>query len=125
MGPKILVADDDVGSRALIRTALCGFDVFEVGDGIELLELLSHENQYSLIVTDIRMGWFDGIHAAASVRTAGISAPIILLTGQTDSGVAQRAARIPDSVLIHKPFSIREFVSRVHGLLRRSMCPVC
>lgn len=119
MTPNIIVADDDAGTRELIKTALSGFDVVEAGDGVELLELLADASMVALIVTDVDMGWFDGIQAAAAARAAGVSTPIILISGKTGPAIASRAARIPDSTLLHKPFSLSAFVALARCMATR------
>jgi CheY-like chemotaxis protein len=110
---NIVVADDDADMRELMKVALSGFDVFEACSGIELLEVLADDARFDLIVTDVDMGWFDGIQAAATARTAGLRAPIVVITGMAGAAVADRVARIPGAVLLRKPFSVAELVALV------------
>jgi two-component system OmpR family response regulator len=113
---NIVVADDDAETRALVRDALTGCDVFEACNGTELLEALSDTVRFDLIVTDVDMGWFDGIQAAATVRTAGLRTPIVVITGMPGAAVAARVARIPGAVLLRKPFAVAELVQLVARL---------
>ncbi len=113
---RIVVADDDAETRELVKVALAGCDVFEACNGIELLEVLSDIARLDLIVTDVNMGWFDGIQAAATARTAGLRTPIVVITGLAGAAVAARVARIPGAVLLRKPFAVAELVALVARL---------
>ena len=113
---NIVVADDDADTRELVKAALPGFEVFEASDGIELLEVLASTRPCHLIVTDVDMGWLDGIQAAATARTAGLRTPILVITGMTGARVAERVARIPGAVLLRKPFSVTELIALVAHL---------
>jgi two-component system, response regulator FlrC len=113
---NIVVADDDADTRALVKAALVGFEVFEACNGIELLEVLADAVRCDLIVTDVDMGWLDGIQAVANARTAGLRTPIVVITGIAGAGVAERVARIPGAFLLRKPFSIAELIALVAHL---------
>jgi two-component system OmpR family response regulator len=114
MPPKLLIADDDPDIRELLRDALSArFEVVEAKTGIELLELLADPGQFDLIITDIDMGWFDGIHAVAGARTAGVDVPIIVITAMSGPVVERRVACIPGAVLVQKPFSVASLVALV------------
>ena len=113
---NILVVDDDADTRDLVKAALTGFEVFEASNGIELLEVLADAGRCDLIVTDVDMGWLDGIQAAAIARTAGLRTPIVVITGMTGASVAERVARIPGAVLLRKPFSVTELIALVAHL---------
>jgi CheY-like chemotaxis protein len=113
---NIVVADDDAETRELVKVALAGCDVFEACNATELLEALSDTARFDLIVTDVDMGWFDGIQAAATARTAGLHTPIVVITGMAGAAVAARVARIPGAVLLRKPFAVAELVQLVARL---------
>ena len=112
----IVVADDDADTRDLVKAALTGFSIIEASSGIELLEVLANTGHCDLIVTDVDMGWLDGIQAAATARTAGLRTPIVVITGMTGASVDERVARIPNAVLLRKPFSIAELITLVAHL---------
>ena len=120
----VVVADDDADTRELLKAALTGFEVFEASDGIELLEVLANAGHCDLIVTDVDMGWLDGIQAAATARTAGLRIPIVVITAMTGASIPERVARIPNAVLLRKPFSVTELialVARLTGAARSDM----
>jgi len=93
---NVIVADDDPDIRELLREALApDFHVTEADTGIALLEMLAAPRVYDAIVTDIDMGFFDGIQASAAARTAGIATPIVVITAMQEASTARRVARIP------------------------------
>jgi len=80
---KILVADDSITTRLLLRSALeaSGFSVRTAADGDEALRLALSES-FDLIVSDIRMPCLDGLELTsrlrANARTASV--PVVLFS---------------------------------------------
>ncbi len=114
-----VIADDDEDMRCLVREALSSFTVHEAATGVELLEQVALARELHLIVTDIDMGWFDGIQAVASVRSAGVSVPIIVITGSSEPGPLARVAQVPNAMLLRKPFSLAELRAHAERLTRQ------
>jgi|GEM_PF-6044384 len=114
-----VIADDDEDTRSLVREALSSFTVHEAATGIELLEQVAHARELDLIVTDIDMGWFDGIHAVACLRGAGVAVPIIVITASSEPGPLARVAQLPDAMLLRKPFSPAELRAHAERLTRQ------
>ena len=73
---RILVADDDEGTRHLISAVLAGagFDVNAAADGQQAWEALLHEH-YDLLVTDNEMPRLTGIQLIERICEAGIACP--------------------------------------------------
>ena len=115
--PIAVIADDDEDTRELVRAALAGFVVSEAATGIELLEQVARAIELDLIVTDIDMGWFDGIHAAASARGAGVGVPIIVITGSSEPGPLARVVQLPNALVLRKPFSPAELRAHAERLI--------
>ena len=92
--PKILVVDDDAGSRVAVRAVLDDLDleVVEATSGEEALkEVLRHD--FSMIFLDVRLTGIDGFKTAAILRERNASRdiPIIFLTGlETDAAMVNR-----------------------------------
>ena len=114
-----VIADDDEDTRGLVREALSSFTVHEAATGVELLEQVALARELDLIVTDIDMGSFDGIQAVASVRSAGIAVPIIVITGSSEPGTLARVAQLPNAMLLRKPFSLAELRAHADRLTRQ------
>ena len=83
--PKILVADDDPGARALISSFLEDrFAVTEVGDGVAAAEA-AREGDFSLILLDYDMPGLNGLGVVQLLRAMDRlkDIPIVMITGRT------------------------------------------
>jgi DNA-binding NarL/FixJ family response regulator len=86
---KIILADDHVLFREMIRECIRrvpGLEVVgEVGDGLELLDLLK-ESVPDLVILDIAMPKLDGIKAAKEIKRLYPEVKILMLTAHKSSG---------------------------------------
>lgn len=121
---KVLVVDDQLTMRALIRSALqeIGFrDIADAGDGEEgLKSLLSRPAQ--LVISDFNMPKLDGLGLLRAVRAhdGTKKAAFIMLTGRADKDLVQRAIQFGVNNYITKPFSpaqLRQKIEEVFGAL--------
>lgn len=119
---RLLVADDDTDIRDLVVFKLqqAGHDVEAVDDGAAALEAIRREPP-RLAVLDVMMPRLSGIDVLRAVRedpsTRGVK--VILLTARSrDADVDAGFASGADDYVI-KPFSPRELLHRVNGLLSR------
>ena len=88
------------------------------GDGREALDRFS-EQRFDLVVLDIMMPRLDGIEVCRRLR-ARSQVPIIMLTAKDDKIDKVLGLEMGADDYIAKPFSVREFRSRVQAALRRS-----
>lgn len=117
---RILVADDDPDVLGAVSDALerLGAQVVRAESGADLIERMADEGPFSLVVTDVSMPWMSGLQAMYSVRTAGVSTPIIVMTALPDERIpAQVLALGNNSVLLRKPFELRELEEAAERLL--------
>lgn len=116
----ILVVDDERPVARLIAEALesRGHRVVVAADGIEALARLE-EQQFDLILTDLRMPLMGGdrLHAEVSRRFPALASKLLLTTGDTLSVEAGALATNPRFDVIHKPFDVEELVRRVQARL--------
>lgn len=79
---KILVADDDVHIRTLLRHVLTreGYQAIEAGDGLEAAARMK-EQTVDLAVVDVMMPHMDGLELCAYIRE-NYDIPVILLTAR-------------------------------------------
>lgn len=118
---KILIAEDDSELRQLFSHVLIknGYSVTGVCNGKEALDALD-KGYYDLIISDIMMPEMDGYELVSSLRTAGYSIPVMMITAK-DAFDNMRMGFVSgtDDYMV-KPVNVNEMVLRVGALLRRA-----
>jgi DNA-binding response OmpR family regulator len=119
----ILLVDDEDAVQKLLAYPLerDGFRVVQARDGEEALERFAHEH-VDLVVLDVMLPKLDGLEVCKRLRATS-SVPIIMLTARDDELDKVLGLELGADDYITKPFSIREFRSRVRALLRRASVP--
>src|SRR6185503_12919441 len=119
----ILLVDDEDSVQSLLTYPLerDGFRVVSARDGEEALARFGEENP-DLVVLDIMLPHLDGLEVCKRLR-ARSTVPIIMLTARDDELDKVVGLELGADDYITKPFSIREFRSRVRALLRRAKLP--
>jgi two-component system, OmpR family, response regulator len=116
----ILLVDDEEAVQKLLTYPLEreGFRVLQARDGREALSRFEREH-VDLVVLDLMLPAVDGLEVCRRLR-AESTVPIIMLTARDDELDKVVGLELGADDYITKPFSIREFRSRVRALLRRS-----
>ena len=119
MTHRILIVDDDLHIREVIRVALkkAGMTVFEARDGKEALTRFTGDRP-DLIILDIGMPEFDGLDVCREIRKSS-DVPILFLSARDDEIDRVLGLEIGGDDYVTKPFSPRELVARVNVILRR------
>jgi DNA-binding response OmpR family regulator len=119
----ILLVDDEDAVQKLLAYPLerDGFRVVQARDGEEALARFAEE-RFDLVVLDLMLPKLDGLEVCKRLR-ASSSVPIIMLTARDDELDKVLGLELGADDYITKPFSIREFRSRVRALLRRASTP--
>jgi len=119
----ILLVDDEDAVQKLLAYPLerDGFRVVQARDGEEALTRFSQET-VDLVVLDVMLPKLDGLEVCKRLR-ASSTVPIIMLTARDDELDKVLGLELGADDYITKPFSIREFRSRVRALLRRASIP--
>ena len=119
----ILLVDDEDAVQKLLAFPLerDGFRVVQARDGEEALARFAEE-RVDLVVLDLMLPKLDGLEVCKRLR-ASSSVPIIMLTARDDELDKVLGLELGADDYITKPFSIREFRSRVRALLRRASTP--
>jgi DNA-binding response OmpR family regulator len=117
---RILLVDDEQSVQTLLSYPLRkdGYDVVQAFDGREALARFN-EAQFDLVVLDVMMPRLDGLEVCRRLR-ARSSVPIIMLTAKAEEFDKVLGLELGADDYITKPFSLREFRSRVKAALRRS-----
>ncbi|MEV7008107.1 SpoIIE family protein phosphatase [Streptosporangium sp. NPDC051022] len=117
---RILVADDNADLRAyLVRLLGPHWAVTAVPDGASALRAV-RERPFDLIVADVMMPGMDGLELVRRLRadTATRGVPIMLLSARAGQEESLTGLLAGADEYLAKPFSARELLTRVRGVLR-------
>src|SRR5436853_2727542 len=117
---RILLVDDEQSVQTLLSYPLRkeGYDVVQATDGRQALERF-REQSFDLVVLDLMMPRMDGLEVCRRLRQRS-AVPIIMLTARSEEIDKVVGLEIGADDYITKPFSMREFRSRVKAALRRA-----
>jgi len=122
MRPKILVVDDDLRLRDLLKRYLTeqGFAVDTVPDGSAMDRQMGRV-RYDLVVLDLMMPGEDGFALCRRLRASDATVGIVMLPARVDD--VDRIAGLETGAddYIAKPFNPRELVARINAVLRRQV----
>jgi DNA-binding response OmpR family regulator len=118
--PRILLVDDEHSVQKLLASALRkdGYEVVSALDGRAALDRVG-DGGFDLVVLDLMLPKVDGFEVCRQVRATS-SVPIIMLTAKVEEIDKVLGLELGADDYITKPFSMREFRSRVKAVLRRS-----
>jgi DNA-binding response OmpR family regulator len=118
---RLLLVDDDPGVVAMLAQALRrdGYSV-DTAATCDAAEALLAANHYDLVILDWILPDKPGIRLCEELRTRGRSLPVLFVSVQ--GGLNHRVAGLEAGAddYLTKPFHVREFLARVHALLRRA-----
>jgi DNA-binding response OmpR family regulator len=115
-----LLVDDEHSVQKLLAYPLRkeGYEVIAALDGREALNRL-REHNFDLVVLDVMLPKVDGFDVCRQIR-AHSTVPIIMLTAKAEEIDKVLGLELGADDYITKPFSVREFRSRVKAVLRRA-----
>ncbi len=122
MNARILVVDDEEDICAILKFNLSkeGYEVVTANSAEEALTL--DIASFNLLLLDVMMGGMSGFELTGKLKTdpktAGV--PVIFITARDTEDDAVEGLDLGADDYISKPFSIREMVSRVKAVLRRT-----
>ncbi len=116
---KILIVEDDKDLNKLLKYNLEkeGYRVSAANNGEAGLALFQKEKP-DLVVLDVMLPKLDGFEFCRIVRKDS-KAPIIMLTAKVDEVDRVLGLELGADDYVTKPFSVRELLARVKGILRR------
>ena len=117
---RILLVDDEQSIQTLLSYPLRrdGYEVVQATDGHQALERFA-EQQFDLVVLDLMLPKLDGLEVCRRLRGRS-SVPIIMLTAKSEEIDKVVGLELGADDYITKPFSLREFSSRIKATLRRA-----
>ena len=120
MTTTILVVDDEPRVRVMLQEVLKGqgFRVVLARDGHDAL-LVARREQPDLILLDIMMPELDGYQFLRRYRREH-NTPVIIMTAKDEESDAVIGFELGADDYVIKPFRMREFMARIHAVLRRT-----
>ena len=123
-GARVLVADDDTDIRDLVEFKLtqAGYAVQAVGDGVAAWEAFLEQTP-ALVILDVMMPGLSGIDVLRKIREAdgdSSKVPVLLLSAKSRDGDVDTGFAVGADDYVIKPFSPRELLHRVNGMLART-----
>ncbi len=117
---RILLVDDEQSIQTLLSYPLRkdGYHVTSAQDGREALQRFG-EGRFDLVILDLMLPKLDGVEVCRQLRSHS-QVPIIMLTAKGSETDKVAGLEVGADDYITKPFSMREFRSRVKAALRRS-----
>ena len=115
---KILVVDDQRNMRTTLALMLrsAGYDVDEAADGAEGKDL-GAGGAYDVVITDLRMGEYDGIEVLRGIKETQPMTEVIVMTAYGTIESAVEAMRVGAFDYIQKPFTEQELTVKVSKAL--------
>jgi DNA-binding response OmpR family regulator len=117
---RILLVDDEQSIQTLLSYPLRkdGYHVTSALDGSEALRRFE-EGRFDLVILDLMLPQIGGVEVCRALRSRS-QVPIIMLTAKGSETDKVAGLEVGADDYITKPFSMREFRSRVKAALRRS-----
>ncbi|HYO96241.1 MAG TPA: sigma-54 dependent transcriptional regulator [Polyangiaceae bacterium] len=115
---KILVVDDQRNMRTTLAMMLrgAGHEVDEAADGAQGREI-GAAGAYDVVITDLRMGEYDGIEVLRAVKETQPMTEVIVMTAYGTIESAVEAMRVGAFDYIQKPFTEQELIVKVSKAL--------
>jgi two-component system OmpR family response regulator len=117
---RILIVDDDPEIRGLLVDYLVrnGFDALPAANGREMWQMLDR-HAIDLVVLDLMLPDTDGLLLCRDLR-ARSSLPVLMLTARGEEADRILGIEMGADDYLVKPFSPRELLARIKGILRRT-----
>ncbi len=121
---KILVVDDDVGSRKFLIMCLTGMgyqvDIAQNGeDGLKKFRDVAAD----LVVTDCQMSNMDGYTMTAEIKKTSPETPVMMLTGSFHKDIHRNWREKGVDLLVKKPCPLNELKTSIRTLLQETTIP--
>ena len=116
---KILIVDDEANTLASLSRAfrLAGHEAVVCDNAERALELAKTQ-PFDLILSDVVMPRRDGLALLEDLKTAGVAAPVVMMSGQAHIEMAVRATRLGALDFLEKPLSTDKLLVTVENALK-------
>jgi two-component system nitrogen regulation response regulator NtrX len=119
MKAHLLVVDDDANTLASLSRAfrLAGHEAVVCDQPVRALEMLKSE-KFDLIFSDVVMPVMDGLKLLEAIRAAGVTTPVVMMSGQAHIEMAVKATRLGALDFLEKPISTDKLLLTVQNALQ-------
>ena len=118
--PVVIAVDDDVRIReSIARLARSAGYTAMMFPSAEALLASGAVERAGCLISDIRMPGMDGLELQRRVRTGSPRLPVILISGQLDEEVRERALRSGAVAFLYKPFDGEELLRVIQRALEQ------
>jgi two-component system nitrogen regulation response regulator NtrX len=116
---QLLLIDDDPNTLASLSRAfrLAGYEATVCSSAVRALELIRAQH-FDLIFSDVVMPGKDGISLLEDLKAAGITTPVVMISGQANVETAVRATRLGAVDFLEKPLSTDKLLVTIENVLR-------
>ena len=116
MKANILIVDDEANTLASLARAfrLAGHEATVCDTAARALEL-ARSQPFDLILSDVVMPRRDGLALLEDLKTAGVAAPVVMMSGQAHIEMAVRATRLGALDFLEKPLSTEKLLVTVEN----------
>jgi DNA-binding NtrC family response regulator len=116
---NILIVDDEANTLASLARAfrLAGHQAVVCDNAARALEL-ANAQPFDLILSDVVMPRRDGLALLEDLKTAGVAAPVVMMSGQAHIEMAVRATRLGALDFLEKPLSTEKLLVTVENALK-------
>jgi DNA-binding NtrC family response regulator len=88
---------------------------------ISNLEMVSFENHFDLILTDLRMPGMDGWTLASHIKSKSPDTPVVLMTGEEENKIMQELEGSCVDIAVFKPFRFEEIEKTIQVTLNKRL----
>ncbi len=115
----LLIVDDEANTLASLARAfrLAGHEAVVCDNAVKALELAKAE-KFDLILSDVVMPNKNGLALLEELKTQGVAAPVVMMSGQADIGMAVQATRLGALDFLEKPISTEKLLLTVENALK-------
>src|SRR5258708_4153218 len=119
MKAHLLIVDDDANTLASLSRAfrLAGHEA-TVCDNPERALEMAQTGSFDLIFSDVVMPVMDGLTLLERIRAAGVTTPVVMMSGQAHIEMAVKATRLGALDFLEKPISTDKLLLTVQNSLR-------
>jgi len=116
---KILIVDDEANTLASLSRAfrLAGHEAVVCDNAARALEV-AQTQPFDLILSDVVMPRRDGLALLEDLKTAGVMAPVVMMSGQAHIEMAVRATRLGALDFLEKPLSTEKLLVTLENALK-------